>query len=571
MAKNTTIANMFVSLSARTDKLESDLKKARAKATKRSKWLGNNMGKSMGQGFNKRFLKFAAPAALAAAFTKIFIDGIKIGAQIDVTSKKIGFSAKALQELQFAGSQVNLTTEQVNNSLRIFARRVGEAAMGTGELKADLERYNIELKNSDGTTRQTKDVLMDFADAIQGADGHTEKMRLTMKGMDSEGIGMITILTQGSEGMLEFAAAADRAGVIMKDSLIAQLSAADSKMQELMLRWDVFKGKIAGATLTVMDTFGVGMSVYGKNEALEGLLRDLERLKGYQEWFNNLNERERALINLVKPGFMGPNIRRIKKEINNLPDAMIGISTEGDGGITDEQLANMALREKELLKVSVPLLKQKRDLRIEELRALVKIFETSELLSISEEDLQNLIKLTNDEFDERVRIMQKSLSPLAAAWTDLGEGIKRAISTSLIEGEKSFKGFLQNVLKQLAAAAIETAILTPLFGALGLDRLFSAGSVPAGRASGGPVSAGSAYVVGEQGPELFMPRRGGMIIPNGASFAGAGGGNVTVNQVLNFNTDLMEVQSQIMQAAPLIAGVTTQKIKESKMRGRNAA
>jgi phage-related minor tail protein len=44
------------------------------------------------------------------------------------------------------------------------------------------------------------------------------------------------------------------------------------------------------------------------------------------------------------------------------------------------------------------------------------------------------------------------------------------------------------------------------------------------RADGGPVSGGRAYVVGERGPELFMPNGGGSIIPNGG-----GGGAATVN------------------------------------------
>lgn len=35
-----------------------------------------------------------------------------------------------------------------------------------------------------------------------------------------------------------------------------------------------------------------------------------------------------------------------------------------------------------------------------------------------------------------------------------------------------------------------------------------------GRASGGPVSSGTAYVVGEKGPELFVPNTSGMILPN---------------------------------------------------------
>ena len=47
------------------------------------------------------------------------------------------------------------------------------------------------------------------------------------------------------------------------------------------------------------------------------------------------------------------------------------------------------------------------------------------------------------------------------------------------------------------------------------------------RANGGPVSAGSPYIVGERGPELFMPRSSGSIYPNDAM--GMGGANIVVN------------------------------------------
>ncbi len=44
------------------------------------------------------------------------------------------------------------------------------------------------------------------------------------------------------------------------------------------------------------------------------------------------------------------------------------------------------------------------------------------------------------------------------------------------------------------------------------------------RAAGGPVYPGLAYPVGERGPELFMPRQAGTIIPNHRI-----GGNLKIN------------------------------------------
>jgi len=50
------------------------------------------------------------------------------------------------------------------------------------------------------------------------------------------------------------------------------------------------------------------------------------------------------------------------------------------------------------------------------------------------------------------------------------------------------------------------------------------------RAEGGPVGAGGAYMVGEKGPELFVPSSSGSIVPNGAmGSSGGGSGGVTVN------------------------------------------
>lgn len=54
------------------------------------------------------------------------------------------------------------------------------------------------------------------------------------------------------------------------------------------------------------------------------------------------------------------------------------------------------------------------------------------------------------------------------------------------------------------------------------------------RASGGPVDAGGAYLVGEGGPELFVPGQSGMIVPAGAAMGG--GGSVTL--VVSGNTFL---------------------------------
>lgn len=60
-----------------------------------------------------------------------------------------------------------------------------------------------------------------------------------------------------------------------------------------------------------------------------------------------------------------------------------------------------------------------------------------------------------------------------------------------------------------------------------LNPFSSSFKLPGFRASGGPVSAGSPYIVGEQGPELFVPSSLGSIVPNNR-LTGAGAISITI-------------------------------------------
>jgi LysM repeat protein len=68
-----------------------------------------------------------------------------------------------------------------------------------------------------------------------------------------------------------------------------------------------------------------------------------------------------------------------------------------------------------------------------------------------------------------------------------------------------------------------------------------------GRANGGPVTSGSAFVVGERGPELFMPNTGGKIVPNNQTKTGSVNNfNITVNA--GIGTNPTQVGKEIVDA-----------------------
>jgi len=106
-------------------------------------------------------------------------------------------------------------------------------------------------------------------------------------------------------------------------------------------------------------------------------------------------------------------------------------------------------------------------------------------------------------------------------------------------------GFLTLIRRMVAEIAakkiLENSGLTDLIST-GLSAVFGGG-----KAAGGPVSAGTSYLVGESGPEIFTAGASGSITPNSA----LGGASVVINQTIDARgstndsvTQLQEVMRQ---------------------------
>lgn len=146
-------------------------------------------------------------------------------------------------------------------------------------------------------------------------------------------------------------------------------------------------------------------------------------------------------------------------------------------------------------------------------------------VSIDTEEASETMRAMADDLERTVR---EDIVPLAAVMEESFASASRSIADELEKaarsGTLSFKSMVQEILADLAGLAAETLIRQPLEAALG--RVFSGfgGAFGGGRAGGGFVAPGNAFLVGENGPEMFVPPQSGRIAP-----LGGGAGNVTVN------------------------------------------
>ena len=187
-----------------------------------------------------------------------------------------------------------------------------------------------------------------------------------------------------------------------------------------------------------------------------------------------------------------------------------------------------------------------------------KIPDAKELLNITREfnaelERQAILKAPVDEFERLIDPLQRA-NNLSIAISDSFETSFLSIVKGTKSVERAFGDMLNGiadhffkVAAKLMANKLQQGILglltSGLGGGGGLANNFTrsvARQTPTltpqqqvsrftfGRARGGPVTKNGSFVVGEKGPELFVPKRSGTIIPND-KLAGGGSTNISVN------------------------------------------
>lgn len=145
---------------------------------------------------------------------------------------------------------------------------------------------------------------------------------------------------------------------------------------------------------------------------------------------------------------------------------------------------------------------------------------TPELMARIDQLAGNYAKLSaakqqNIEADRAFKKSQEELARSQEEFNNLAKDVLGGFITDLVNG-KSAAEALAGALEKVASKLLDIA----------LDQLFSSAGGGGGlggfissffggfKASGGPVSSGKGYIVGEKGPEFFMPASSGSIIPN---------------------------------------------------------
>jgi uncharacterized phage infection (PIP) family protein YhgE len=171
---------------------------------------------------------------------------------------------------------------------------------------------------------------------------------------------------------------------------------------------------------------------------------------------------------------------------------------------------------------------------------------------ISEKDRQSIIAATHalhehaKAVSDQTEAMDALRDATAGFFEDLAHGV--GVWDALKKAADNFAAAITQIIAQ--------RLVERLFGQMGSANGGSSGNwigslfgslFGGGRADGGDVLGGTGYLVGEQGPELFVPRTAGVVIPAHITKAMGGGGNVVNNAFYLPERYSPQTQSQISQ------------------------
>jgi hypothetical protein len=521
-----------------------------------------SIAKTSGATLNRMFggLGVAIGAGSILAFGKSVID---LGGYINDSARAAGLGTDAFQALANAGKESGLTMEQVARAAEALRSKIADAVSGNESAIKTFDKLGL-------TGQELKAISLEkafevIAKSVKSAKDEQEAMNAVSDIFGNRiGPKLREIIDKLASGSIEDLSQQMK-GITLSKEQLDTLDAASDKLDRLITQAKVVSAQGFLAMMKALEDRNKvgGAGSFGARSPLGGL----------------------------KPG--AAKLATTTKPVQDRTDANAIKSIQDLTAATNVNVAATDDATRSAMEAARAEFELAQQFEYRQQLAYNGEDRTSRLLATSE-DARNRL---NDAFDEGLRILEESRSPLQK-YNDEIERLSRLEEQGLITSEaaaiaignaaaafvnaegaaEDYASRLAEVMEtankmtpamtqleltskqagEMVAGAFEDAILSgnklrdtlralaqdllrllfrqqitePLAQGIGsgVGRLFNA--MFAGRANGGPVNGGTPYIVGERGPELFLPSNSGRIISNSAMRSGGGSGamgGVTVN------------------------------------------
>jgi tape measure domain-containing protein len=462
------------------------------------------------------------------------------GAQLSAGILQLG---QAFNSGKLAGDELRSVMENMPALMTLIAKEMGVAvgqlkALGAeGKITSDIILKAV-LNSAEDINKEFEQLPLTLSRGINRANNAFDSFIKALL----EGEGVLTSIAQladsigaSIEGWVEFI----KPGNLEIRKIDIELTRLKRTQDDLLQALTPNEGKSSGAIMRFLfgnlaperraqrlreELGAVFDQIVELNERRQALLAEPERAKALQDEVNAAKELAR------QQEFAAEKAKAAAKEVRDIAGA--GMARE---------IARLVEEAKKFEKTLEDAVRDARDLN-EPLQSIAdRIFAIRAAaehgLLGDEEALKAELKLLKEIGDALDRTSEaakklpdnikketnKMLVEISSAVDDAARRMEDAFF-DFIDGTKtSFKDMVNSILRDIARLVFRKAITEPIAKGISgiIEKIFT-------RAGGGPVGGGRPYLVGEKGPELFVPNTSGTIVPNSELSGGAI--NLTIQQ-----------------------------------------
>jgi len=520
-------------------------------------------------------------------------------------SKKTGVAIGELSKFSQAALMSGTSIEGVAVGLKKLSSNIVEAAGGNKELSKIFNILGVDVKNADGSIRNAGSVMLDISNIFATMEDGALKNALAVKLFGKAGADLIPMLNEGS-------AAIEKFKVVIGPELAAESERFNDNLELISSNIQMVGNNIATAFLPYMNSLLESVLNFNQNapafnKALLGMntgyATSLSLGGAPLDPYQNLSGRPAPPL---PPPIVisGP---RQKSAIELLRESQLSNALGGSGGL--DKLKEYLIKQREAI-----------DLLALEGQQVGMTSSEYNILKAQKEGMNEINKTVRENAGSNTEAFRQEAEALLAekiAMMQRNEEFKRSFEGGMVDGLKrvreeftnvgqavsdtwvnafqsmedafvnfvktgklDFKSLADSIIADMARITFRQMVSGFFGGSSGgggfnILSMFGlgGGSVPLPpipmRAAGGSVSSGSPYIVGENGPELFMPSRSGSIIPDSMM---SGSSGVVVNQTINISTGVQQtVRAEIQSLLPQISNAAKAAVIDAKRRGGSFA
>jgi hypothetical protein len=455
---------------------------------------------------------------------------IELGDSLSKAAIKAGVGGRDISELAYAAKLADVDLGSLSTALKKMQVAVSEARSGNKEMVSTFHALGIEIATLKG--KKPDEIFEIVADQVSRLGTAEDRARALTALFGKAGGDLAPLFEDGAAGIQKARMEAEKLGYSFSDDTLKRLADTDDSIKRMKASAEALSvtltSKLAPVLTKTFDAAADG--AYGRlakrflvGGGWLGLIRqgieenDKISNKQFEDDRHGIITRHTAAAPI---GFAAQNASEeaakaavasqkvLDKFIDGYHDALHDMNTEVDR----ESDASL---EKDL------------DRWMQRQDAANEFYDDFLQREKEAEVLRDQAALRTASFFK---------DTILGAFDDMVNGTK-------IKWSEMLKYLALQVARAGLAKAIDSAFASKASKSSGsgfwssvgdfVGSLFSgSGSSPDGRASGGPVTAGQTYLVGERGMELFRPRTSGSIVPNHAL---GGGGQITIAPVYHIN------------------------------------